>query len=336
MNNSREKANVGVLMAVYNEPEYVLRQSIESILQQTFKDFVFIIIGDNPQNIVLNSIVNEYVEKDDRLKYHINEKNIGLTKSLNVGLKLCRGMKYIARMDADDIAFPKRLEKQVEFLEKNPSADVLNTAIVKFKNDDLATGSIMTVPANNEKIVEMLLYSNPLFHPTIMIRRSFIDKNNIIYNETFRRSQDYALWLELASHGAVFASLQEPLLYYRASANQISIKHRDEQKQDAEAIFFYYIKRAIHDLVQPQNRDSIEKMIGSLAKALYNNGSTPFQKEVLYKILLSYDKCYFLISLLIRREIRSIHYSSKRVFKLVLSCFINRWNSQKNDLCKLL
>lgn len=328
---------VSVLMAVYNEAESVLRQSIESILHQTYKDFEFVIIGDNPNNTALISIVNEYVEKDNRIKFHINKGNIGLTKSLNVGLRLCTGKKYIARMDADDIAFPSRLEKQVEYLEKNQSVDILNTAIIKFRNDNLATGNIMTVPSDSEKIIEMLLYSNPLFHPTIMIRKSFIDKNKITYNEAFRRSQDYALWLELASHGAVFASLQEPLLYYRASANQISIKHRDEQKQDAEAIFIYYIKRTIQDLVPPQNRDSVDKMVSNLAKVVYHDGGvSPYHREVLYKILLSNDKWSSLVSLINKKEIRHIPFSFKRICKLVLSCFINRWNTEKIDLCKLL
>ena len=337
MNKSCNVAKVSILMAVYNETESVLRQSIESILHQTFKDFEFVIIGDNPNNKALISIVNEYAEKDERIKFHINKENIGLTKSLNVGLRLCTGMKYIARMDADDIAFPNRLEKQVDFLEKNQSVDILNTAIIKFRNDDLATGYLMTVPSDSEKIIGRLLYFNPLFHPTIMIRKSFIDKNKIKYNEAFRRSQDYALWLELASHGAVFASLQEPLLYYRASANQISIKHRDEQKQDAEAIFIYYLKRTIQDLVHPQNRDSVEKMVSNLAKAVYHDGGvSPYHKEILYRILLSYDKWSSLVSLISKKEIRRIQYSSKRICVLILSCFINRWNTQKIDLYKLL
>ena len=108
---------VSVIMATYKEPENQLRRSIESILNQTYKAFEYIIILDNPDNSDHIRIIKEYQQKDNRIQFHINEKNQGLTYSLNRGLSYANG-KYICRMDADDISVPERLQWQKEYLEK--------------------------------------------------------------------------------------------------------------------------------------------------------------------------------------------------------------------------
>lgn len=326
---------VSVLMAVYNETETVLRKSIESILNQTYSDFEFIIIGDNPENDGLNSIVNEYALLDKRVVFQINSENIGLTKSLNRGIKLSQG-KYIARMDADDVAFPTRLEKQIAFMDCHPDVHVLNTSILKFFNDDYSNNIYISAPDDNDTIVERLLVSNLLFHPTIMIRKSFLDEFHITYNEMFRRSQDYAMWLDLASHGAVFASIKEPLLYYRSSGNQISIRYRDEQRRDAESILLYYIRRSLDNMVNNKKQFSFDILIQLYAKAIQEKDSVVFNKELLYKLLLSYDKIGNLFTLLLSNKIRCLHYPAKKLCKIILSSFIHRWDNEKIDIAKLL
>lgn len=102
---------VSVVMAIYNEPVEWMRQAIDSILYQSFKDFEFIIINDNPIRVENKEILDEYSAKDSRVIVVLNEENIGLTKSLNKGLAIASG-EYIARMDADDIAMPERLRMQ--------------------------------------------------------------------------------------------------------------------------------------------------------------------------------------------------------------------------------
>ena len=109
---------ISVIMSVYNEPKEYLIRSIESILNQTFKDFEFIVILDNPKNEIARNIAKEYSLKDERIVFIKNEENIGLTKSLNKGISISKG-KFIARMDADDISHPKRFEEQISFLNKN-------------------------------------------------------------------------------------------------------------------------------------------------------------------------------------------------------------------------
>ena len=104
---------VSVIMATYKEPENLLRQAIESILNQSYKDFEFIIILDNPGNKEHIEIVKSYQKQDSRIRFYINEKNAGLTATLNRGIELSRG-KYICRMDADDISMPERIQDQKE------------------------------------------------------------------------------------------------------------------------------------------------------------------------------------------------------------------------------
>ena len=109
---------ISIIMSTYKEEESLLRQSIESILKQTYRDFEFIIILDNPENEMHKRVIEEYVLRDSRIHFYINEKNMGLTHSLNRGIDLAKG-EYIARMDADDISLVDRLERQLEYLEKN-------------------------------------------------------------------------------------------------------------------------------------------------------------------------------------------------------------------------
>ena len=107
-----------VIMATYKESIECLKQSIESIINQTYNDFEFIIILDNPDNKEHIAFINDYVCKDERIKFYINDKNMGLTNTLNRGLKLAEG-KYICRMDADDISELYRMEHQKKYLEEN-------------------------------------------------------------------------------------------------------------------------------------------------------------------------------------------------------------------------
>lgn len=119
-------------MSVYNEPVDWMRQAIESILNQTYKDFEFIIVNDNPEREENQLVLNEYRDKDSRISVLCNDQNIGLTKSLNKGLENAN-CEFVARMDADDIAFPDRLKLQLQYLLNNPNIAVLGTNAIAFK-----------------------------------------------------------------------------------------------------------------------------------------------------------------------------------------------------------
>lgn len=218
---------ISVVMSVYNEPLKWIQESIDSILQQTFTDFEFIIINDNPQNKELYNFLVKNEAKDNRIIIINNDTNIGLTKSLNKGLDKAKG-EYIARMDADDISLLDRFEKQVTFLENNTKIGVCGTGIKTF-------GHLENIIFHPEKMDEMCLFlDSPIAHPTVMLRKKIL--NGVGYDESFKVSQDYALWARLYKEGTQFYNIQEVLLNYRYSDVQISSKRKSLQYELAKKI----------------------------------------------------------------------------------------------------
>lgn len=219
-------------MSVYSEPIDWLRQSIDSILKQTEPDFQFIIICDNPDNIEIINLLNSYQEIDKRIEIIVNKKNIGLTKSLNLGLRYCKG-EYIARMDADDVAITERFSKQKEYLDNNAEIDAVFGYVYEFSSENMRDARLRRLPLNNKGLFASLFYVNGLVHPVVMLRKKTLIEKKITYDETMRRSQDYDLWLTMAVNGCEFRTIEAPLLYYRVSENQISHKNKNEQSKDA-------------------------------------------------------------------------------------------------------
>ena len=212
-------------MSVYKEPIEWLKLSIDSILQQTFKDFEFIIVCDNPSYKNGIDLLRRYSDKDIRIVLVFNETNVGLTKSLNRGLAIARG-DYIARMDADDISLADRLETQVEYLEHNPDVLVCGS-FVDMINDD---GNYVRTPyirTTYSEIKSTLVFGSQLAHPTVMFRASNNGKK-MLYDESFRYSQDFALWATLIRNHRII-NIPKVLVHYRYSSQQISTKHSVEQ-----------------------------------------------------------------------------------------------------------
>ena len=205
---------ISVVMSVYNEPVEWMKQAIDSILNQTFSDFEFIIINDKPDRVENKQLLDEYASKDPRIVIITNEQNIGLTKSLNKGLLIAQG-EYIARMDADDISFNDRFEKQVRLMDERPEVSVCGGWITLF-GDKSGT---LKYPKSNSTIC--LFIDSPFAHPSVMIRHCFLRDNSLLYNESCETSQDFDLWVTMFGLGAQFYNLQEPILKYRYSEIQI-------------------------------------------------------------------------------------------------------------------
>ncbi len=214
---SREPA-ISVVMSVYNEPEKWLHESIRSILNQTFSDFEFIIINDNPGRTKNREWLEAYKKSDNRIVLLENVENLGLPKSLNIGLQVARG-KYIARMDADDISHPLRFEKQYRLMEERQQVIVCGTRARLLGVSDSTTDS--WIFENETDIKARMLMGSCFHHPSVMIRRSVLEKFGIRYDEEYRQAQDYRLWEVLADYGE-FYNLQERLLDYRISRRQMS------------------------------------------------------------------------------------------------------------------
>lgn len=216
---------ISVIMSTYKEDERLLRESIESILNQTYRDFEYIIILDYPDNDVHKSVIEEYALKDDRIHFYINEKNMGLTDSLNRGLSLCHG-EYIARMDADDISLPDRLERQMKYLEKN-HYDLIGGITEMINEDGSLLYSIKSVPTDPKKINKALRYSQCIAHPTWLGRKEVFEKNAGYRHMPL--CEDYDFTLRAVLNGFVISNLNEPVLKYRMTSNSISRSNLFEQ-----------------------------------------------------------------------------------------------------------
>lgn len=216
---------ISVIMSTYKEDERLLRESIESILNQTYKDFEYIIILDYPDNDVHKRVIEEYALKDDRIHFYINEKNMGLTDSLNRGLSLCHG-EYIARMDADDISLPDRLERQMEYLEKN-HYDLIGGITEMINENGSLLYSIKNVPTDPKKINKALRYSQCIAHPTWLGKKEVFEKNAGYRHMPL--CEDYDFTLRAVLNGFVISNLNEAVLKYRMTSNSISRSNLFEQ-----------------------------------------------------------------------------------------------------------
>ncbi len=230
MTNKNPK--VSVIMPIFNVESFV-REAVESILNQTFKDFEFIIINDGSTDKSLN-IVKEYEEKDKRIVFINNEKNLGIIRSLNLGLKIARG-KYIARMDGDDVSDFERIEIQYNFLEKNEDIFLLGTG-AKNIDEKGKTISVFNPIVSGKKIKERLLKRNCFCHPSIMFR----NKGSVFYREKMHYTEDYDLYLRLLLENKKLKNLPFRLLKYRIRKESISKNNSGKQALFAEKVRNFY------------------------------------------------------------------------------------------------
>lgn len=269
---------VSVIMSVYKEKDEWLRLSIESILNQTFHDFEFLIVNDCPGREDNKRILNEYVLKDSRVHIIENNENIGLTKSLNRALEKAQG-EYIARMDADDWSSPMRLEKQVRYLDAH--LDCVMVGCFAIITNELGRIIDKAQTSDDYKYLQtMIPCLQPVYHPSMMYRR-IIDGIPVLYNEKMSASQDYELCSRLISYP--MSNIPEFLLYYRCSKNQMTRVYKDKYiildapirtqmlrkyydgvtAQDANAFIDMYYK-------QRTTKERIGK-VDSFIKHIYNN-----------------------------------------------------------------
>lgn len=248
MINEEKFPLLSVVMGCYNN-ENTISDSINSILNQTFSDFEFIIIDDcSTDNTV--SIIKSF--NDKRINLIINDTNKGLGFSLNLGVNLSRG-KYIARMDADDISVLSRFQKQINYLEHHPNIICLGTGAKKIGCISLFAKlfSPNIIPAcNYDKIKACLLMGTPFLHPSVMMNADLLKKYGLNYDPKFRRAQDYELWTRMIWMGKV-ANIRTKLIYYRYSPQQASNIHADEQailsKTMYNRMFYRLLGRPLSD-----------------------------------------------------------------------------------------
>ncbi|MFT4202929.1 MAG: glycosyltransferase [Chitinophagaceae bacterium] len=210
-------------MPVYNG-EAFMKEAIGSILGQSFRDFELLVVDDGSTDNTA-SVVQSFA--DSRIRYEKNETNLKIIQTLNKGLSLAKG-KYIVRMDADDIALPDRLEKQVQFMEQNPDVVLCGSSINRFSE----TYSIIDQRGGGDDIVRAkLLFDTAVNHPSAIIRRSVLLEHHLTYPYEYLHTEDYALWYDLSQYGKL-VNLGAVLLRYRMHGNNLSMQHSQLQYQN--------------------------------------------------------------------------------------------------------
>ena len=211
VNYTKEKfkaPTVSVVMSTYNR-EKSIKGAIDSILNQTMPDFEFIIVDDGSTDNTPN-ILEEYAKKDKRIIVLRNNKNMGIVAGLNKGLDKARG-KYIARMDDDDISLPFRFERQVLAMEKNPHITLMGGGFGGLKSQKYTGEPVITDP-DDQEIASYFRAS--LAHPTVIMRRDFLEKNNIRYDDKYLYAEDCGLYKKILENGGKLSALHESVLVF--------------------------------------------------------------------------------------------------------------------------
>lgn len=268
---------VAVILPVYkNDKVPYIKLSFDSILNQTYGNIHLYVGVDGPVGEDLKVCLQEY-EKDERISVEWFKENRGLAIVLNDLLDICfkAGYEYIARMDADDISIPNRIEKQMAFLQANPDIDVVGGAIEEIDENSNSRGKTIVYPKGPKECYEFFSRRNPHAHPAVLFRKSFFEKAGCKYRPEYRQNQDTMLWLDGMSKGTKHANLQDVVLRFRFT-NSLFKKRRNG---------WVFAKKQLHD------RKIINKTLG------YGFGATvfgymmfcmlvspPWVKKIAYKV----------------------------------------------------
>ena len=245
---------ISVIMSVYNGEEY-LAEAIDSVLAQSFTDFELIVINDCSKDRT-GELLAQYASRDARVKVHTNEVNLRLPSSLNKAIALAEG-KYIARMDADDICLPDRLEKQFAFMEAHPEVALSSCKFMTLKNGVISSGGCGG-KTDHESVKAMLLVTNPILHPGIIAKAEVI--RSLGYDPKFTCTEDMELWSRfvMANHRIEIQS--EYLMIYRLHDKQITQTTYERQRGEVLAIQ----KRYFGELLEEMSGDPEEFYINGI------------------------------------------------------------------------
>ncbi len=268
-----------VLMPVYNCELYI-EEAINSILNQSYSHFEFLIIDDASTDET-KAIIKRI--KDERIQLIEKPLNTGYTNSLNYGLTLAKG-KYIARMDGDDISLPERFQKQLTFLESNPDVVVCGTTYKIIGNN-----KNIFIPETNDTIKLHLLKGNCIAHPSVMIRKKVLDDFSICYDVTKEPAEDYALWVHLLSYGKLH-NLSEVLLEYRLHIGQVSKKRAIDQVNSHLKTKFELL-RYLGLEWEPEEYEILERIFKE--NTVIDFKEIEIFKQVLQKLIQANNNCFF-------------------------------------------
>ena len=268
---------VSVLMPVYKTAPY-LREAMDSMLCQTFKDFELIVLNDcSPDNA--EEILDAY--DDSRIVRYKGENNVGLSNVLNVGIAMARG-KYIARMDSDDISLPNRLQIQVDYLETHSEIDLASVGMQLFG----AKESVWIRERNPEKVKIEALFHSPVLHASSMWRKDSFERHGLRFRQEMVPAEDYDLWTRAMLKGLKLVNLPEVLYEYRIHEAQATVQ-TDKTAAKSREVQMAYLQEALPSL-SDRNREAFPKRLWPVFFANLRDGF--FDKKLLAKRLYKMTK----------------------------------------------
>lgn len=281
---------ISVIMSTYNEEPDWIRDSIDSILNQTYKNLELIVVLDNPNNTMIKEILFKYQERDERIRLIQNKKNLGLVQSLNIALKYCKG-KYIARMDADDISREDRISVEKEYLEKN-KLDFVYTGMITIDEKGKQISEWDKEELTYERIKKLMKIRNISIHPTWFLKREiYINLGG--YREV-PYCEDYDFVLRALNFGYKIGKINENLLMYRVRYNSISRSNNFEQFLISQNILFLYKKNKLGDFSRVSELiNSTKEKMNSLEKQKYINAENKFLQGISFMKKGNYFKGIF-------------------------------------------
>ena len=246
MENEKRIVSISIVTAVYNGEKY-LAETIESVLCQTFDDFEFIVIDDASTDGTAD-ILRRYAERDGRIKIYGNERNMKLANSLNRGISLAFG-KYIARLDADDVCMPDRLEKQYEFMEKNPDVGVSFCKFFALRDGELMPCGLGR-RCDAESVKAMFLFFCPVLHPGVIARTDVMKK--YAYNSLRTCTEDLDIWTRMICENVKISCSGEYLMQYRLHGGSITSTSRERQAREVAEIESDFYKKTLFPMSEDE------------------------------------------------------------------------------------
>jgi len=213
------KPLISVIMCCYNEDVRWIMASVSSILNQTFREFEFIVVVDEPNNSEVIDLLMEFSLSDQRMYVTVNNANMGVVWSRNRAIDLARG-QYIAVMDADDISHESRLETQLAYMIKNRDVDLLGTNVITISQNGNASGRRRSIPTDYEHVKKILPFTNFFNHSTLLVKKRVYDRLNGYRN--IPRSEDYDFLLRALTNKFNLQNINEYLVQYRIREGSIS------------------------------------------------------------------------------------------------------------------
>ncbi|MCI5115354.1 MAG: glycosyltransferase family 2 protein [Candidatus Electrothrix sp. AW1] len=216
---------VSVILPVHNGADYI-HEAIASVLGQTYLDFELIIIDDCSTDATVN-IIQSF--QDTRLRLISSHKRLGICNALNIGLKNANGL-FIARMDADDICHPSRLERQILFLQKHQNIGFCGSWVQRFGEKQHPQRSC--VPVGPMRVKAFAVYDNPMVHSSVMLRRKVLQNVEPVYRDDFAHAEDFDLWTRLLKE-IEGDNLSETLLDYRVHNQSVTVQKSEAMDRTA-------------------------------------------------------------------------------------------------------